>query len=74
MFLSKVRNFEIIFFLKKTSLEKVFGYVLFGKKCHSTREKCRLVNGEKMKGSKEINPWFFLSKIEKFEFVFWGAY
>lgn len=47
MFLSKVRNFEIIFFLKKTSLEKVFGYVLFGKKCHSTREKCRLVNGEK---------------------------
>ena len=45
MFLSKVRNFEIIFFLKKTSLEKVFGYVLCAKKCHSTREKCRLVKG-----------------------------
>ena len=29
---------------------------------------------KKIKGSKEINPWFFLSKIEKFEIVFLGAY
>ena len=34
-----------LFFLKKRSLEKLFGDVLLGKKCHSTREKCRLVNG-----------------------------
>lgn len=43
----------------------MFGDVLFGKKCHSTREKCRLITGKKIKGSKEINPWFFLSKILK---------
>ena len=31
-FLSKKRNLEIIFFLRKTSLEKVFDNVLFGKR------------------------------------------
>ena len=45
-----VKNWKVgnLFFFRKTSVEKVFGDVLFGKKSHFKQLKCRFVNGQKI--------------------------